>query len=827
MTRKHTARHVVQSKRWRKALSLPLVLAFLLGPFLGLQVTPASADGWVIECVDCPKKFSEMTDRSLRLDAAGHPHIAYGRDHLYYAWYDGADWHYETADDSPNVGWYASLALDGHGYPHISYSGGGHLKYAYQDAYGWHIETVDSEGGVYTSLALDGDGYPHISHYGNDNLKYAYQDASGWYTETVDSEGDVGGYTSLALDGGGYPHISYYYCGTSYPCDVGDLKYAYQDTSGWHTQTVDSEGDVGYDTSLALDGEGYPHISYYYCGTWRHGSGCDVGDLRYAYHDGYGWHIQTVDSEGYVGRYTSLALDGDGYPHISYYYCGTVSWLCEVSDLKYAYQDAAGWHIETVDSEGGMYTSLALDGDGYPRMSYYDDFPNCDLKYGYQDASGWYTETVDSEASVGRFTSLALDGNGYPHISYYDDLPNWDLKYAHQDASGWHIETVDSEAEVGWSTSLALDGGGYPHISYPGGGLRYAYQDDSGWHIETVDSEGGAYTSLALDQDGYPHISYLGGTDGHLKYAYQDSSGWYIETVDSDEYVGYSTSLALDRDGYPYISYYDSSNADLKYARQHASGWHIQTVDSEGGGHTSLALNGDGYPHISYYDGTNADLKYAHQDASGWHIEIVDSEGNVGSDTSLALGGDGYPHISYYYCGTRPVGYVCDVGDLKYAYHHASGWHIETVDSVGSWFWGDHTSLTLDEGGHAHISYYDETNEDLKYAYAVPWIRWRDPDRLLLPPLGTTVDVVYRNIPTPATLTATLAGPALFADGSQVLTATIASANGSYALLLKPAAGATPGITFTLEVTLDDLRLERVGVIAWEVYLPLILKETP
>jgi len=85
---------------------------------------------------------------------------------------------------------------------------------------------------------------------------------------------------------------------------------------------------------------------------------------------------------------------------------------------------------------------------------------------------------------------------------------------------------------------------------------------------------------------------------------------------------------------------------------------------------------------------------------------------------------------------------------------------------------------------------------------------------------------VYGNIPTLATLTATLSGPAVFADGSQVLTANITAANGSYALPLKPAAGATPGTPFTLEVTLAGLRLKRVGAIAWELYLPLIRKET-
>ena len=329
---------------------------------------------------------------------------------------------------------------------------------------------------------------------------------------------------------------------------------------------------------------------------------------------------------------------------------------------------AGRWVIETADSAGCYgHTSLALDEDGYPHISYHDGWPNMDLKYAYQDASGWHIETVDSEGRF-DFTSLALDGDGYPHISYRY-RSNHDLKYAYQDASGWHIETVDSEG--GFDTSLALDGDGYPHISYSNSGLKYARQDASGWHIETVDSGVGVVssTSLALDGDGYPHISYTveSGLDNvYLSYACQDASGWHIQTVDSGGLVGQYTSLALDEAEYPHISYYHCGTTifcdveDLKYAYEDSVGWHRETVDSGGLLYrTSLALDEDEYPHISYTEWSDYYLSYAYQDASGWHIETVDSEG--GFDTSLALDGDGYPHISYQ-----------SSGRLNYAYYTES-----------------------------------------------------------------------------------------------------------------------------------------------------------
>ena len=101
------------------SLALWLVIVSLLAPRPSLSYhAPAgrakSPDmapvAWSIQCVDCPKVFDEISNRSLRLDATGRPAIAYGGDHLYYAVHDGAGWRRETVDAAAGVGAYAALA---------------------------------------------------------------------------------------------------------------------------------------------------------------------------------------------------------------------------------------------------------------------------------------------------------------------------------------------------------------------------------------------------------------------------------------------------------------------------------------------------------------------------------------------------------------------------------------------------------------------------------------------------------------------------------------------------------------------------------------------
>jgi len=339
----------------------------------------------------------------------------------------------------------------------------------------------------------------------------------------------------------------------------------------WVTETVDSTGNMGGSTSLALESiyPYPPHISYH-----------DItsDSMKYAWLTGTTWLSQTVDSGGWP---TSLALVPT-YPHtpcIAYHdYWG---W-----SLKYACQTGATWAISSVAGlrSGQESTSLALEPvyPYTPHISFRLPW-GTDISLHFASLSGtdwmsgtWRLESVEPPLSrVGSWSSLALERTYpyTPHISYYDSA-NGDLKHAWLSGTTWITETVDSAGDVGWYTSLALNSSGIPRISYfdnTNHSLKFAWLSDTTWLSETVDKTGGqpwgrGSTSLELDQDGLPYISYYDAINDDLKLARFDGMVWITQTVDSEGDVGQGSSLALNQGGCPHISYYDATYEDLRYA---------------------------------------------------------------------------------------------------------------------------------------------------------------------------------------------------------------------------------------------------------------------
>src|SRR5207253_10899643 len=210
---------------------------------------------------------------------------------------------------------------------------------------------------------------------------------------------------------------------------------------------------------------------------------------------------QTDQVEGTLvngGGYDGLVFDVNGHPHISYCLLtregpSDVEFRCR--RLKYAYHDGTSWHIETVENGGtgilmGEYNAIALDPSGRPHISYYDAQHN-QLKHAVRADSGWEIQVVENTNSATAQTSIGVDSNGVVHIIYCD-CSTGDIKYARSTGGGWQVDRLNlTDAS---DVAMALDKNGRPHISYcvcpitSQRTLYYGYYDGLTWHEELVDS---------------------------------------------------------------------------------------------------------------------------------------------------------------------------------------------------------------------------------------------------------------------------------------------------------------------------------------------------
>lgn len=80
--------------------------------------------------------------------------------------------------------------------------------------------------------------------------------------------------------------------------------------------------------------------------------------------------------------------------------------------------------------------------------------------------------------------------------------------------------------------------------------------------------------------------------------------------------------------------------------------------------------------------------------ALAWTTQVIDGPGNVGAGASIALDSNNKVHISYY-DATNEI--------LKYATNESGAWEISTIDSTG--LTGRCSSISIDSNDKVHISY--------------------------------------------------------------------------------------------------------------------------
>ncbi|MDD5528740.1 MAG: T9SS type A sorting domain-containing protein [bacterium] len=314
------------------------------------------------------------------------------------------------------------LALDKQDNPHIVCErNGDKLLHIYYNADSSKWLSDLPLGGAMPSLAMDSLGYPHISCFFN-GLGYIHKDATGW--DTLQLGGPWVDWTSIALDSKGRPHIGW--AGQVWS-DADMIFYTRWTGTAWETDTVDTAigaNSVFYPTvSLALDTANCPYLTY----------PSDEGHLkvRYARKTTKGWTIEIVDTDTcYLDSHCSIIIDKYSIPCIIY---ASASNSSTEKREKYARRETMDWAIETIDTIAYLKSSLFIDKNNTPHISYENNYK---VRYVWKDSTGWQNNLVDSVSRCYdiRSTSLAIDNDGYTHISYKDavsDISQYhELKYA-------------------------------------------------------------------------------------------------------------------------------------------------------------------------------------------------------------------------------------------------------------------------------------------------------------------------------------------------------------------------------------------------------------
>ncbi len=334
--------------------------------------------------------------------------------------------------------------------------------------FAWVIQDVGS--GTKPALALTSKDVPYVAYMLEDQrgfVKNAISNGSSWDTTTV-AEGYFYGPLDLAIGSDDVAHISYHdHQDSSFQPDKGDAIYAVLRDGQWKVTAVLNPGHDGWDNRITIDAQNRPHMSAIDPQDFG-GRGMEY----YGLNDSGKWIVEDVGTGPITYKYaTSIAIDPQGNPHITYYEQND-------NDLALASRDSSGWSIDRVDTTGdtGLFSFLLIDDDGRFHISYMEKTSNSSgvVKYATRgpNDTGWEIQEVDSLDKLAfgfigarNITSLAIDGDGNPWIAYSDEKQ---LKLAVWDGSEWRLQTVvDAGSKtLGQLVSMKLDSQDQPHIAY-------------------------------------------------------------------------------------------------------------------------------------------------------------------------------------------------------------------------------------------------------------------------------------------------------------------------------------------------------------------------
>ena len=668
---------------------------------------------WLIDTVDAGKSFSLSSPRAISEDSQGHPHIVYGGDHLYHAYFDGTSWHEEIIDNAPGRGGDAQICIDTADHIHIVYSDyvasiKGEIPlfwYATNRSGSWEYEGLSFLGDTFWinfKMAVEPSGVAHIAFTTGDDLVHA-SNASGTWAEVDVIDNDTNSCYDMTMDSAGHIHVLYF----TWP----NIRYATNASGAWENEIVVGVWNGGRGAAICVDASGNPRVAY----TQTVGYDDNV-NLAYAARNPVteDWELDTIDPVGIANAMgeLSVAMDSTEKAHVIYS-------RMDIDALYYAVGNPGAWQTEMIAAagDGGRYGSIAASSSGEAHICYWDT-DNGAVNYVGGSIGNWTSQTIATgSTNLGSALSVATDAAGQFHISYADTGSEL-LKYASGAYGSWTIETIDTGFIA--STSLGLDGSGFAHILYQmadDSTWRYATNARGSWDMTTLTGleEHTVSMDLAVDAAGRLHLCsmhYEGDYTNrtyflHYKYADNAAGQWTTETVYTDSDLGYEPKLTVDRSGHIYLCFTDN-NGYLLCATNASGTWAFETIDDNRVWPEvySVVLDSSNHLHVAYtdYDAITWDqyLCYATNASGSWAHHLVTGPGEY-SQFHLAVDTTGQLHMSFNQ----------DISTIKYITGIPGAWDIQTIEDRIAYSWN---GIATDVFDNVHIAYREYGNRILKYA---------------------------------------------------------------------------------------------------------------
>jgi hypothetical protein len=192
-----------------------------------------------------------------------------------------------------------------------------------------------------------------------------------------------------------------------------------------------------------------------------------------------------------------------------------------------------------------------------------------------------------------------------------------------------------------------------------------------------------------------------------VRYAVYNGSVWLNSDVSTDTGLwGFNTSLDFDANGLPAVTYHRFFSNAVILARYNGSSWSSTQV-ARSGKYSSVLFDKFGTPCVATYGGneSNQGLYYTTVYEGEVSTIALDTTGDVGDYNSFSFDSMGFKNISYYDQTN---------GDLKFCKDVVSGRVISRIDENG--VVGAYTSMAHGPDLQPAITYRDSTNGSVKIA---------------------------------------------------------------------------------------------------------------